>query len=73
MLSLEGKHDVDQAWIRDVRRVKEGSSPAIVPRVHFAGWREAEFLSLGVDGRAERLVNVLLLECQCVIQTVIRV
>ncbi|XP_038620638.1 chitinase domain-containing protein 1 isoform X2 [Tachyglossus aculeatus] len=41
LFQVTGLHDVDQGWLRDVRRVAPGLR--VVPRVLFEGWTLADF------------------------------
>ncbi|KAK4316793.1 hypothetical protein Pmani_012051 [Petrolisthes manimaculis] len=45
-LVTQGEHDIDQGWVRDVRRAGASAGVKIVPRLLFDGWQPAHFREL---------------------------
>lgn len=54
---IEGGHDIDKGWVKDVRR---GGSVSVVPRVLFDGWRIGDFQTLfGSEDMIEDCIDAL--------------
>ncbi|KAK7469955.1 hypothetical protein BaRGS_00036059 [Batillaria attramentaria] len=55
---IEGGHDIDKGWVKEVRR---GGSVSVVPRVLFDGWRIGDFQDLfSSEDTMEDCIDVLL-------------
>lgn len=50
---ITGEHDIDQGWLKEVRKAGKSSNVKIVPRIIVEGWRPNDFQDL-VDNRFER-------------------
>ncbi|KAK7068385.1 Chitinase domain-containing protein 1 [Halocaridina rubra] len=58
---ITGEHDIDQGWIKDVRKAGKSSNVKIVPRVIVEGWRPSDFQDLVDNGfEREEMANTII-------------
>jgi len=64
-VQLQGRHDVDQGWIKYVRSVGENATaPLIVPRFMLHNWAIEDYQSLFDDqSLLAQLIALLVREC----------
>ncbi|XP_068207848.1 chitinase domain-containing protein 1 [Palaemon carinicauda] len=58
---ITGEHDIDQGWVKDVRKAGKSASVKIVPRVIVEGWHPSDYQDL-VDNSFERtdMANIII-------------
>jgi len=63
-IDFQGRHDVDQGWMKEVRHTEGGvDAPLIVPRIHFASWSSESYILLGRDNYLTKAVDLITSEC----------